>query len=48
MTAPLKRSGNALLGTMAFGGPRFLSPENVARIHTRPDEAARRQLIFKE
>lgn len=32
----------ALLGTYALGGPQFLTPENVERIHTRPDEVMRR------
>ena len=32
-----------LAGTYAFGGPHFLSAENVERIHTRPDEAYRRR-----
>ena len=27
-----------IVGTFSLGGPRFLSPENVRRIHTRPDE----------
>jgi rhamnose utilization protein RhaD (predicted bifunctional aldolase and dehydrogenase) len=35
----------ALLGTYALGGPQFLSEENVARIHTRPDEAVRRAAL---
>ena len=32
-----------LLGAYAFGGPHFLTEENVNRIFTRPDEAYRRK-----
>ncbi len=35
----------ALLGSYALGGPQFLTPENVARIHTRPDELLRRAAL---
>lgn len=35
----------ALIGAYALGGPRFLSPENVARIHTRPDEHFRQKML---
>jgi rhamnose utilization protein RhaD (predicted bifunctional aldolase and dehydrogenase) len=31
-----------LLGTYALGGPNYLTPKDVARIHTRPDEDRRR------
>jgi hypothetical protein len=34
-----------LLGAYAAGGPHFLTDENVARIHTRPDELYRRKLL---
>ncbi len=34
-----------LAGTYAFGGPHFLTPAHVDRIHTRPDEEVRRQRI---
>lgn len=37
-----------LLGAYALGGPRFLSPDNVARIHTRPDESYRRRQLGQE
>ena len=33
-----------LLGTMSFGGPRFLSQVETSRIYTRPDELYRRKL----
>ena len=32
-----------LLGTYAAGGPHFLSENDVARIHARPDERSHRQ-----
>ena len=47
ITAMCVKSCRVLAGTMAFGGPRFMSPENVARIYSRPDEALRRKLITK-
>jgi rhamnose utilization protein RhaD (predicted bifunctional aldolase and dehydrogenase) len=34
-----------LLGTYAAGGPNFMSHEAVNRIHTRPDEAYRKQQL---
>jgi len=37
------KTARVLLGTLAAGGPHFLSPADVARIHTRPDELYRRQ-----
>lgn len=33
------------LGAAALGGPNFMSPENVARISGRPDEAHRRKIL---
>jgi rhamnose utilization protein RhaD (predicted bifunctional aldolase and dehydrogenase) len=42
VTAMAVKAARVLLGTYALGGPRFLSPEAVSRIHTRPDEAYRR------
>lgn len=33
------------LGAAALGGPKFLAPENVARIGGRPDEAVRRKIL---
>jgi L-ribulose-5-phosphate 4-epimerase len=44
-TAMYVKTARVLLGTYAMGGPRFLTPENVARIHTRPDEHYRQKLI---
>jgi len=42
ITAMAVKAARVLLGTYAAGGPHFLSPQAVARIHTRPDEAYRR------
>jgi rhamnose utilization protein RhaD (predicted bifunctional aldolase and dehydrogenase) len=33
-----------LAGTMQFGGPNFMSEEDIQRIHTRPDEDYRRKI----
>ena len=43
ITAMAVKSCRILLGTASFGGPRFLTGENVARIYTRPDEHYRRK-----
>ncbi len=45
ITSMYVKSAQILLGTYALGGPRFLTPENVARIHTRPDEHYRQKQI---
>jgi rhamnose utilization protein RhaD (predicted bifunctional aldolase and dehydrogenase) len=45
ITAMAVKAARVLLGTYAAGGPRFLPPEAVARIHTRPDEAYRRRKL---
>jgi rhamnose utilization protein RhaD (predicted bifunctional aldolase and dehydrogenase) len=45
ITAIAVKAARVLQGTYAFGGPHFLSPENVRRIHTRPDEQYRRNRI---
>jgi len=39
----LVKTCRILAGTLAAGGPRFLSVEHVARIDQRPDELARRE-----
>lgn len=44
-TIMYEKTARVLLGAYALGGPRFLSPENVERIHTRPDESYRKKLI---
>ncbi len=45
ITAMYVKTARILLRTYAMGGPRFLTPENVARIHTRPDEHYRQRQI---
>jgi rhamnose utilization protein RhaD (predicted bifunctional aldolase and dehydrogenase) len=45
ITAMYVKTARILLGTYALGGPRFLAPEHVARIHTRPDEHYRQRQI---
>ncbi len=45
ITAMAVKTAHVLLGTYALGGPRLLTPEAVARIHTRPDELYRRRLL---
>ncbi len=44
-TAMMVKTARVILGTYALGGPHFLTDENVARIHSRPDEAYRRKLL---
>ncbi len=43
ITAMYVKVARVLLGTYALGGPHFLSPRDVTRIHTRPDELYRRR-----
>ncbi|RPJ05928.1 MAG: class II aldolase [Deltaproteobacteria bacterium] len=45
ITSMAVKTAEILLGTYALGGPRFLSPENVARIHARPDEVYRQKKL---
>ena len=35
----------AMVGTYALGGPHFLASAAIDRIHTRPDEHYRQQII---
>jgi len=44
-TSMYVKTARILIGAAALGGPRFLTPDNVARIHTRPDESYRQRLI---
>jgi ribulose-5-phosphate 4-epimerase/fuculose-1-phosphate aldolase len=44
ITAMAVKAARVLLGTYVLGGPHLLTAENVVRIHTRPDEAYRRQV----
>lgn len=48
LTQMVVKNAQILLGTMSVGGPRFLSPENEARIDQRPDEIYRRTLLKHE
>ena len=43
ITAMYVKTARVILGACALGGLHFMSPEAVARIHTRPDESYRRQ-----
>jgi rhamnose utilization protein RhaD (predicted bifunctional aldolase and dehydrogenase) len=45
ITAMYVKTCRVLAGAYAFGGPHFMTPEHVQRIHTRPDEAYRRQQL---
>jgi len=45
VTAMWVKTAQVLIDTAAFGGPNFLSPDHVKRIHTRPDEEYRRRVI---
>jgi rhamnose utilization protein RhaD (predicted bifunctional aldolase and dehydrogenase) len=43
ITAMYVKTTRVILGAYALGGLHFMTPEAVARIHTRPDEQYRRQ-----
>jgi rhamnose utilization protein RhaD (predicted bifunctional aldolase and dehydrogenase) len=43
ITAMVVKTARVILGAYALGGVQAMSPEAVARIHTRPDEQYRRQ-----
>ena len=45
ITAVAVQMARILLGTYALGGPHFLSAQQVAGIHTHPDEAYRRRVL---
>jgi rhamnose utilization protein RhaD (predicted bifunctional aldolase and dehydrogenase) len=45
ITAMAVKAARVLLGTYALGGPRFMTPQAVARIHTRPDEHYRQRAL---
>ena len=45
ITSMFVKTARVLIGTYAFGGPNFLTDENVRRIHTRPDEHYRQKQI---
>ena len=44
-TAMMVKTARILVGAYALGGPHFMTPANVARIHTRPDEHYRQKII---
>ena len=45
ITAMAVKAARILVGTYALGGPRFLPPADIDRIHTRPDEHYRQKII---
>lgn len=47
ITAMAVKTARVILGTYALGGPHPLSAEAASRIHTRPDEAYRRQMLHR-
>lgn len=48
VTEMAEKNAKILLGTLAAGGPNFLSPEHVQRIDRRPDELYRRDKLTAE
>jgi len=46
-TAMATKAARILLGAASVGGPVFLTPEHVARIHTRPDEKYRQARLAR-
>jgi rhamnose utilization protein RhaD (predicted bifunctional aldolase and dehydrogenase) len=48
ITSMYVKTARVLLGTFTMGGPHFLSPTAVSRIHSRPDEHYRRKLWGSE
>ncbi len=45
ITAMAVKTARILAGAYALGGPHFMTPEAVNRIHTRPDEHYRQRII---
>ncbi len=45
ITSMAVKTARILLGAYSLGGPNFLTPDNVARIHTRPDEHYRQRQL---
>ncbi|MGE5224315.1 MAG: class II aldolase/adducin family protein [Omnitrophica WOR_2 bacterium] len=43
VTAMAVKHARVLAGTYDLGGPHWLDPQDITRIHTRPDEEARRK-----
>jgi rhamnose utilization protein RhaD (predicted bifunctional aldolase and dehydrogenase) len=48
ITAMAVKAARILVGTYTLGGPYFMTPQAVARIHTRPDEHYRQRVIGKQ
>lgn len=48
ITAMAVKTARVLLGTYVLGGPRFMTPQAVQRIHTRPDELYRRKQLGEQ
>jgi rhamnose utilization protein RhaD (predicted bifunctional aldolase and dehydrogenase) len=45
ITAMAVKAARILVGAYALGGPHFMTPEAIRRIHTRPDEHYRQRII---
>ena len=45
ITLMAEKVARILVQTLSFGEPKYLSPLEVERIHTRPDELLRRRLL---
>lgn len=45
ITAMAVKAARVLIGAYSLGGPNFMTPQNVARIHTRPDEHYRQRQL---
>ncbi len=45
ITAMAVKLARVLIGAYSLGGPNFMTPQNVARIHTRPDEHYRQRQL---
>jgi rhamnose utilization protein RhaD (predicted bifunctional aldolase and dehydrogenase) len=48
ITAMAVKTARILLGAFTVGAPRFLSPEEVNRIDTRPDEHFRQRMLAQK
>jgi len=48
ITMMFEKTARILIGAYAMGGPNFLTPEHVRRIHTRPDEHYRQKQIAQQ
>ena len=45
ITAMYVKTARVILGAYALGGPNFMTPANVERIHGRPDEHYRQRIL---